>query len=225
MMPSQWLRPSREGWNCSWCIMNLPNQLTLLRILLTPVFVLLLFLDSNISRIASFLVFTLASLTDWYDGYTARKFGYVSTWGKFLDPLADKILVSSGFICFSVLGYIPVWMVLIIVIRDFLITTLRSYAIIKGKSIVTTLFAKVKTFSQCGVLYFIFIYHIFISGGYERGVEGLFDQSIEMDIIFTLMCIITFLTVISGIVYIIGNRSHLRQMGSDIYRIFVPSDI
>jgi phosphatidylglycerophosphate synthase len=90
---------------------------------------------------------------------------------------------------------------------------------------VTTLFAKVKTFSQCGVLYFIFIYHIFISGGYERGVEGLFDQSIEMDIIFTLMCIITFLTVISGIVYIIGNRSHLRQMGSDIYRIFVPSDI
>ena len=202
--------------------MSLPNQLSLLRILLTPIFIFLLFLDTSLSRLASFAVFTLASLTDWYDGYAARKLGDVSTEGKFLDPLADKILFSSGFICFSILGYYPLWMVIIIVIRDFLITGLRFYAILKGKPIVTTMFAKVKTFSQGGVLYLIFLYHLFVAGGYKGGV---WDEIQELNILFALMCIITLLTIVSGLIYIIGNRSHLRQMGWDIYRIFVPSDI
>ena len=91
--------------------MSLPNQLTILRILLTPVFVFLLFFDSMATRIGSMVIFTIAALTDWYDGYAARKTGGITMWGQFLDPLADKILVSSGFICFSILGYIPVWMV------------------------------------------------------------------------------------------------------------------
>ena len=202
--------------------MSLPNQLSLLRILLTPVFIYLLFADTTLSRLASLIVFTLAALTDWYDGYWARKLGDVSMWGKFLDPLADKVLVSSGIICFSILGYIAPWMVIIIVIRDFLITGLRSYAVFKGKSIVTTMLAKVKTFSQIGVLYFIFIYHLFISEGYSG---GMWDIVQDLNLIWALMCIITILTIISGLRYIIGNRSHLRQMGYDLYRIFVPSDI
>ena len=202
--------------------MSLPNQLSLLRILLSPVFIVLLFMDTTVSRIFSIIVFTLASLTDWYDGYAARKLGDVSTWGKFLDPLADKILVSSGFICFCILGYIAPWMVLVIVIRDFLITGLRSYAVIKRKPIATTMLAKVKTFSQMGVLYLIYIYHLFIAEGYQGVV---WEKIQEFNIIFTLMYIIIFLTIISGLLYIIGNRSHLRQMGCDIYRIFVPSDI
>lgn len=205
--------------------MNLPNQLTLLRILLTPVFVLLLFLNSTASRLGSFFVLIVASLTDWYDGYAARKFGDVSMWGKFLDPLADKILVSSGFICFSVLGYVPAWMVLVIVVRDFLITGLRSYAVIKGRPVVANVFAKVKTFSQFGVLYFIFIFHLFAGGKDEGELWGVFRMIQEVDLILALMYVIMSLTVVSGFIYLIGNRSHLRQIAGDVYRIFVPSDI
>ena len=203
--------------------MNLPNQLSLLRILLTPFFILLLFIDTALSRVGAFIVFTLASLTDWYDGYTARKFGYISTWGKFLDPLADKVLVASGLICFSILKYIPVWMVVVIVARDFLITVLRSYAIFKKKPIETNKFAKAKTFAQFVTLYLIFLFHLFIRGGVQENKIIVFIREISLISIF--MYIVTLLTVISGIIYLIGNRSHLRQMGSDIYRIFVPSDI
>ncbi len=203
--------------------MNLPNQLSLLRIFLTPFFILLLFIDTGLSRLGAFIVFTLASLTDWYDGYTARKFGYISTWGKFLDPLADKVLVSSGLICFSILKYIPVWMVIVIVVRDFLVTGLRSYAIFKKKPIETNKFAKAKTFTQFLTLYFIFLFHLFVRGGVQDNKVIVFIR--EINLISLLMYVVILLTVISGIIYLIGNRSHLRQMGGDIYRIFVPSDI
>ena len=205
--------------------MNLPTQLTLLRILLSPVFVFLLFIDSALSRICAFLVFSIATLTDWYDGYTARKFGDVSMWGKFLDPLADKILVSSGFISFSIMGYVEAWMVLIIVVRDFLITGFRSYAIIKGEPISTSMLAKAKTFGQFGILYFIFLFHMLTGGIQDRKMEGLFQTVEDLDIILILMYTITILTVLSGVVYFIENRSHLRKMAGDIYRIFAPSDI
>ncbi len=202
--------------------MNIPNQLTLLRILLTPVFVVLLLSDSSAARYASILVFFIASITDWYDGYAARKFNDVSKWGKFLDPLADKILISSGFVCFSIIGYFPAWMVYIMIFRDVLITLLRSYALLKGKVFQTTFFAKVKTFSQCGVLYFIFIYHLLFKEGYVKSIT----QNIETyQVIPILTGLITVITVASGIVYLIGNRSHVRQLASDLYRIFVPSDI
>ncbi|MFH1942819.1 MAG: CDP-diacylglycerol--glycerol-3-phosphate 3-phosphatidyltransferase [bacterium] len=205
--------------------MSLPNQLTLMRIALTPVFVLLLFLDSLVSRLGSFGVFTMAALTDWYDGYAARKSGEFSMWGRFLDPLADKILVSSGFICFSVLGYVSAWMVLIIVIRDFFITGLRSYAVIKGRSIRTNFLAKTKTFSQFCVLYFIFIFHLLSDGNKPPYDSQILHTIYEMDLIEILMYMITILTLISGIVYIVENKSHLRQIAGDVYRIFVPSDI
>lgn len=207
------------------CTMNLPTQLTLLRILLTPVFVLLLFLGGAVTRLLSFAVFTIASITDWYDGYAARKYGDVSMWGKFLDPLADKILFSSGFISFSVLGYIPAWMVLVIVVRDFIITGFRSYALLKGKPLVTNMLAKTKTFGQFGVVYIIFIFHLFVGGKEKESLAGIFQMIYDIELIIILMYLITFLTVISGIVYIIENRSHLRTMANDIYRIFVPSDI
>ena len=205
--------------------MNLPTQLTLLRILLTPVFVFLLFLDTTLSRIGALAVFTFATLTDWYDGYAARKYGEISMWGKFLDPLADKILVSSGFISFSIMGYIDAWMVLVIVVRDFLITGFRSYAMLKGEPIATSMLAKSKTFGQFGVLYLILILHLFTGGVEVEKLDGVFRTIEDLDIIPILMYIITFLTVISGCIYFIDNRSHVRKMANDIYRIFVPSDV
>src|SRR5512140_1603472 len=91
--------------------LNLPNQLTLLRIVLTPVFVMFLLSDSSLYLQLSLIVFVIAALTDWYDGWIARKMGYVSRWGKFLDPLADKVLSSAALLAFVALGLVSAWMV------------------------------------------------------------------------------------------------------------------
>jgi len=203
--------------------MNLPTQLTLLRILLAPVFVFLLFVDSTISRIASFIVFTLASITDYYDGYTARKLGDVSMWGKFLDPLADKILVSSALICFYMLGYFKAWIVFIIVGRDLIITALRSYAILQGKPVVTNFFAKTKTFGQFIVLYFIFLYHLLSIDNSNESVVQWIQSIQDMNLIFILMITITFLTVLSGMIYLIQNRVHIQQIGRSILKPFLST--
>jgi CDP-diacylglycerol---glycerol-3-phosphate 3-phosphatidyltransferase len=204
--------------------MNLPNQLSLLRILLTPVFVFLLFLDGLTFKLLSFAVFALAALTDYYDGYVARRSGKVSLTGQFLDPLADKILVSSAFICFNQLGYIPAWMVLIIVIRDFLLTGLRSYAILQNQPIKTIFLAKAKTFSQMGMLYFIYLYHLASHSGLADRFPGIIRWVEDTRLIFSLMLVVTFLTALSGGVYLWVNREHLVRLGRRVYRIFAPSE-
>lgn len=203
--------------------MNLPTQLTLLRILLTPIFVSLLFIENSYFKWVSFCIFAVASLTDYYDGYTARKYGVSSVLGEFLDPLADKILVSSALISFNVLGYVPSWMVLIIVARDFFITGFRSYAILKGRPISTHRLAKVKTYAQIVVLYFIYLYHVL---GWSS--SGVWWQSVtrwieKVNFIFTLLLCITLLTVFTGLLYLVENWSSLKHMALTIYRIFVPS--
>jgi CDP-diacylglycerol--glycerol-3-phosphate 3-phosphatidyltransferase len=205
--------------------MNLPNQLTLLRILLTPVFVSLLFVDNIHFKIAAFVLFVIASITDYYDGYTARKYGIVTVTGQFLDPLADKILVSSSLISFNVLGYVPAWMVLVIVIRDFLITGFRSYAILKGKPIVTHKLAKLKTYLQLVVLYFIFIYHLLTWSHVPVIFRGIIDWIHDWNILYSLMFGITLLTLCTGLLYLIGNRSHVKNFAAAVFRIFVPSDV
>ena len=191
-------------------MMNLPNQLSFLRIILTPVFILLLFADNDLLRIGSFVVFTIAALTDWYDGYTARKYGDISTFGKFLDPLADKILILSAFVCFSLLGYIHFWMVLVIIVRDVIVTTLRIYATLKGKPIVTNMFAKIKTVGQFIVIYLIFLIYLVLKANLTGGIFSAFHFIFEQNIILVLMIIITAVTVLSGILYLIENRNHYR---------------
>ena len=119
--------------------MTLPNQLTILRIILTPVF-LYLFLSSDPLLIQiSLAVFFIAALTDWYDGWLARKYNYISDWGKFWDPLADKILTSTAFLGFVFVGLLPLWMVLLIIVRDLVVTLLRAYAESRGYNFVTRL--------------------------------------------------------------------------------------
>jgi CDP-diacylglycerol--glycerol-3-phosphate 3-phosphatidyltransferase len=204
--------------------MNLPNQLSLLRILLTPLFVFLLFLDGFTFKLLSFAVFTVASLTDFYDGHVARKYGNVSVTGQFLDPLADKILISSAFICFNLLGYVPVWMVLVIVIRDFLLTGLRSYAIAQNRPIRTIFLAKAKTFSQIVMAYFIFIFHLAVNARLTGPYRVLIQWVEENRLIYSLMFMVTILTALSGVVYLVVNRDHLIRLGRSLYRIFVPSD-
>ena len=104
----------------------LPNILTIARILLTPFFILCLFYDAPWARPMALVIFIVASVTDAWDGYIARKKDLVTKTGAFLDPLADKILVSSAFISFAIIGKIPYWMAVLIISRDLFVTMLSS---------------------------------------------------------------------------------------------------
>ena len=192
--------------------MTLPNQLSLLRIFLTPVFVFLLFLDTKGYQIAAFAVFAVASFTDWYDGYIARKTGEITVDGQFLDPLADKILVSSGLVCFSVYGYIPAWMVLAIVIRDLLMTAARSYAIYHGNMIKTNFFAKVKTGTQCAIIFLYFIFHLITSPKPYEDWPLTIQKVHDWNILLILMYLITSVTVLSLVIYIFENKSLIHEI-------------
>lgn len=206
-------------------MLTLPNQLTLFRIFLTPVFVFLIFMEGLYPKIALIIVFVLGSLTDWYDGYAARRFGYVTKWGQFLDPLADKIFITAGFVCFSIVGYVKLWMVLVICTRDILVTTLRFYGVIKSKPLVTNLFAKTKTCLQFFVLCLVMIFHLLTYAEADRAAAlGWYGIKVH-DLIFYMMALTTLVTVISGGIYCIENRSRLKEMFYDIYRIFVPSNV
>ena len=205
--------------------MNLANQLTLLRVILTPLFLYLLFLDRIEFKILSLTIFIIASITDRYDGILARKFGIVSKWGTFLDPLADKLLVSSALFAFYYLGYIRLWMVIIIVVRDFLVTFLRLYAIHKHKPIVTRYLAKVKTTVQIVVIFIIFVFllldNFFESQGMDVTVTSFLESIYFLDI---LMLIVTFLTAYSGIQYFIENRDHITSLFQSCCHIFGKRD-
>jgi len=184
-----------------------PNQLTLLRIALTPVFLYYLFSADPVHKQIALGIFVLAAITDWYDGYVARRWGFITRWGKFLDPLADKILTSAAFISFIYIGYAEAWMVWVIVVRDFLMTFLRAYGEWKGKSINTSGFAKTKTFFQLVVIYlFLLEYIVRTDSNLNIQFGWLFDIVASPMIMFVLMFITTILTAITGILYLIYNK-------------------
>ena len=128
--------------------MNTPNLLTLIRIALAPVFMLFFLIDNFHMKLVGLALFVIAALTDLADGYYARKMGVITGFGKFMDPLADKILVSSALISFIALGFASPLPVILIVGREFSITGLRLLAAYKGIMIPASFMAKVKTFLQ-----------------------------------------------------------------------------
>jgi len=193
--------------------MSPPNQLTLLRIILTPAFALLLFSDSPINKQIALVVYCLAALTDWYDGWVARRWGYITHWGKFLDPLADKVLTSAAFISFIFIGYASAWMVWIIVTRDILITLLRSYSEYKAKPVETMKFARTKTFFQLVVIYFFLVIYIVRSSPSLFAKYGSWVEIVATkEIMIGLMLIVTILTAWSGILYLIQNRNTIKEL-------------
>lgn len=187
--------------------MLLPNQLTVLRIILTPVFLMLFLSENPVLKQISLVVFIIAALTDWYDGWLARKFNYITSWGKFWDPLADKILTSGAFIGFVFLKVIPLWMVAIILIRDFSITGLRVYADYKGMSFPTSFYAKWKTFIQMAFLYYLLIIYVGISSPqiYQKNIK-VFSLLFDHNFIYFGMLLITIITFHSGVTYVVNNR-------------------
>lgn len=192
---------------------TLPNSLTFLRVLLTPVFLILLFSDSSFSKQVSLLVYIVAALTDWYDGWVARRFGYISRWGQFFDPLADKALSAAALFAFVYLGLVDAWMVWIIVIRDFLITGLRTLAEYKGQPIVTSRTAQAKTFGQFVVIYYILILYVVqsvqpIQEQYGDWIEAL----LHPQVLFGMMLVVTLSNVGTALLYLFDNRKFLEEL-------------
>jgi CDP-diacylglycerol--glycerol-3-phosphate 3-phosphatidyltransferase len=130
--------------------MNLPNKLTVLRVLMVPFFVFFLMADSfgRLGKWIALAIFVVASLTDLLDGKIARKYNLVTNFGKFMDPLADKLLVCSAMIGFIELGWMPAWMVMIVIAREFIISGFRLVASDHGIVIAASYWGKFKTVSQ-----------------------------------------------------------------------------
>ncbi len=187
--------------------MVLPNQLTTLRIVLTPVFLVLFLSDDPILKQISLIVYIIAAVTDWYDGWLARKFNYITTWGKFMDPLADKILTSSAFFAFVAVGVLPLWMVIIVVFRDLFVTGLRLFAEWKKKTFTTSKLAKVKTFIQMSFIFYLLIVFALKENSYLKdNFNELISYLTNHNVIYFTMLVITAYTFITGIVYIYQNR-------------------
>lgn len=196
--------------------MVLPNQLTTLRIILTPVFLYLFLSGDPLLIRLSFVIYIAAAITDWYDGWLARKFNYITNWGKFMDPLADKILTSAAFFGFVILGMLPLWMVIIIVFRDLVITLLRLYADYKKIKFTTTRLAKVKTFLQMFFLYYLlFFFALQTLENLTLEYPALFVILFDEQLIYWTMFIVTFFTAYTGIDYFITNRKLIYKLLAD----------
>ncbi len=175
--------------------MNLPNKLTTFRVVLIPFFIFFLMTELiPYSKWIALAIFCIASLTDFFDGYLARKWNMVTNFGKFMDPLADKLLVCSAIIAFTAMDRMPAWIVIIIVAREFIISGFRLIAAEKGVVIAASYWGKFKTASQ---MFMIILFIINIDALYIPGQ--------------VLMYIALALTVISLIDYIIKNKDVMKD--------------
>ena len=191
--------------------MNLPNALTIFRVILTPIFIYLLFNSSMYSNLSALIIFILASVTDAFDGYYARKYNIETEFGNFLDPLADKILVSSAFISFYLLDLIELWMVVVILSRDFFITCLRIVMKKNGQSLKTSRIAKSKTAVQLILIIFILIF--LAVEKMEASMFSLFGNIIlEYNIVYNATFIVSIFTFYTGFRYFQNNYDIIKKI-------------
>ncbi|MFD2638339.1 CDP-diacylglycerol--glycerol-3-phosphate 3-phosphatidyltransferase [Piscibacillus salipiscarius] len=190
--------------------MNIPNKITISRIFLIPIFIILIVVpfdwgllsigeyDLPVDHLIAAILFLIASFTDWVDGHYARKYNLVTNLGKFLDPLADKLLVSAALICLVELGMAPAWIVIIIISREFAVTGLRLVAAGEGIVLAAGQMGKLKTTLQIGAAGFLLLHHFpFSYIGFPIGTVFLYAAAL--------------ITVISGVDYFIKNWHVMRD--------------
>ncbi len=182
--------------------MNLPNALTILRIALVPIFMLCGFKNGLGFQITTLLIFVLAAITDQIDGHIARKYNLITNFGKIMDPLADKLLVTSAFLVFIAQGRMGAIPVMIILAREFAVTSLRVVAAGNGKVIAAGMSGKIKTVSQ--IVYVILML-------LNIGNLPFISQSVAYFIEQTAMWIITAITIWSGIDYFVSNKGIVKS--------------
>lgn len=185
--------------------MNLPNKLTIARIIATPIFMLTMLLDFPGHFFVALVIFILASLTDLLDGKIARKRGLVTDFGKFLDPLADKMLTTAAYLGLIAANACPgiTWIVFIVLFREFMITSLRLVAVQNGTVIAANMWGKAKTVCQMSAI----IVTLFIAALVTVFNLPALVLNIFMIIITLLLWASAVLTVISGVVYMVQNKS------------------
>ena len=178
--------------------MNLPNKLTMLRVIMIPVFVVVLLsglVPMPLNRYIATIIFMAASFTDYLDGHLARKYNLVTNLGKFMDPLADKLLVSAAMISMVSLRDMPAWVVIVIISREFIITGLRLIAVENGIVIAASWWGKIKTVSQMLMIIVVL-----------SGIGGVAGHALGEILIY----VAAFFTVVSGVDYIVKNKDVLR---------------
>lgn len=168
--------------------MNLPNKLTMARIIMVPIFMAVMLKGFYITAL---IIFALASITDFLDGYIARKYDLVSSFGKIMDPLADKLLAFGALISFIQLGVVSVWAPIIIIAREFFVTSMRVVAVSKGKVIAASWWGKIKT----NVQLFAIIFAMLLCAFGKLRIAG------------ALIWIAAIFTVMSWVAYIFENIS------------------
>ncbi|GEL75808.1 CDP-diacylglycerol--glycerol-3-phosphate 3-phosphatidyltransferase [Tenuibacillus multivorans] len=190
--------------------MNIPNKITISRICLIPIFIVLLAVPFDwgtysigeyelpVHHMVAAILFLVASLTDWVDGRYARKYNLVTNLGKFLDPLADKLLVSAALICLVEIGLAPAWLVIIIISREFAVTGLRLVAAGEGIVLAAGQMGKLKTTLQIAAAGFLLLHHFPFS-----------YMSIPIGTI--LLYLAALITVISGLDYFVKNWHVMRD--------------
>lgn len=178
--------------------MNLPNKLTIFRVILIPFFVVCLLInpEDTTLRLVADLIFIVASLTDLLDGKIARKYNLVTNFGKFMDPLADKLLVCSAMICLLSVGQLPAWVVIIIIAREFIISGFRLIAANNGIVIAASMWGKCKTVSQ------MFMIIVLVAN-----IQNPVMQMLGTILIYVAAA----LTVISLVDYIAKNKDVLKE--------------
>lgn len=181
--------------------MNLPNILTVFRIFLTFIFIFFLYQAGLQAKVLALVVFTLASLTDFFDGYFARKYNLISRFGKIMDPIADKFLMLSAFFIFTQMYLIETWMFVIIFAREGIVTGLRLFAMRKGVAMEAEKAGKVKTVLQIVSVYLIMIFIVLV----QLGIDVQLGKTL-VNGIYVFMLGVVLVTLWSGLSFIWNNR-------------------
>ncbi len=192
--------------------MNLPNKLTVTRIILMPFFAAALLIPFPLHNLIALIIFAAASITDLLDGKIARKNNLVTDFGKFADPLADKILVLAAMLCFVQNGLCDCAAVILVLMREFSVTSVRLIAASKGKVIAANIWGKVKTVTQMiAVIGIIALQIIADLQGFGLTLPGNY-QAVVFIINEILIWISTFFAVLSGVIYLRQNRGFISDM-------------
>ena len=203
--------------------MNLPNKITTVRICLVPVFIIVLLLPFSWANIAGLIIFIIASITDSLDGHIARSKNLVTNFGKFLDPLADKLLVSAALIALVGMDRIPSWFATIVIAREFMVTGIRLLASGEGRVIAASIWGKLKTITQIIAISLLLLdvtsplpadeSDVFMFGKIGNLISTYSNTPIQntIGILATVMIILAIIiTIFSGVDYLVKNKDILK---------------
>ena len=192
--------------------MNIANRLTMLRIVLTFVFMVVLFVHGFWAKVFALVVFIIAAISDYLDGMIAKKKNMITDFGRLMDPIADKILVLAAFATFVQLQLIEAWMFVIIISRELLITSLRLFALNKGKVLSAARAGKHKTVSQMSVIFVILLFIVAKETMLTYFIWNPEWEKMFRTVIYSLMLVTVGFTLYSGVSYLWENRKIITRL-------------